>query len=143
MADAALARAFLPKAFMEARTVISDLASSSSCGSRMESTETQNRLLHDIEQEQGENHKVTRQDLHGERKAMSNFDRNVFQIWDDRGRVVPFRVRRDRWSEHSWFVVTRIEIKKWPYGCAYGQFCGEGPEIPLNCAGCYEWEDIT
>ena len=68
----------------------------------------------------------------------------------------PFAVRRWSWHPKSYFVVTGIEIKKFPYGNAYGYFHsfrdGDGSidvskledDTPegLNCAGCYQWEYV-
>lgn len=45
---------------------------------------------------------------------------NIFQIWDIIGRITPFAVRRDNWSEQYYTVVERIECEKLPYGKAFG-----------------------
>ena len=77
--------------------------------------------------------------------------KNVFQLWLEGGKVLPFVVRRWSWSDYSSFVVKRVEIsaKDWDnfartgklYGKAYGDFVGRvrGCDIQLDCAGCYEW----
>jgi hypothetical protein len=85
---------------------------------------------------------------------------NVFQIWRESGERVPFAVRRDSWNPESFFIVTSIEIKKFPYGSASGYFvsyrdskhladsCFEVDLVEveknseftgLSSAGCYEW----
>ena len=46
--------------------------------------------------------------------------KNIFQIWKELGEKVPFGVRRDNWSNEYYTVVEKIEIKRWPYGNAYG-----------------------
>jgi len=71
--------------------------------------------------------------------------KNVLQIWDELGRVVPFSVRRWSWSEHSVFVVRRVVVKKFPYGDVYGDYCHDGHISQRNrnkqlvCSGCYQW----
>ena len=46
--------------------------------------------------------------------------KNIFEIWDENGRKLPFAVRRDNWTEQYYTVVEEVEIKKWPYGIARG-----------------------
>ena len=47
---------------------------------------------------------------------------NVFQIWRKYGEKTPFAVRRRSWHPESCFIVTSIEVKKFPYGEAYYQW---------------------
>jgi hypothetical protein len=84
--------------------------------------------------------------------------KNIFQIWRETGENVPFAVRRDNWAEHFYTVVEKIEIKKWPYGNAFGYPTINGrysnhyeyakewkTERKIPCAGCYQWtlvEDV-
>ncbi len=83
---------------------------------------------------------------------------NVFQIWRKYGEKTPFAVRRWSWHPESCFIVTNIEVKKFPYGDAYGYFHSwregkinidllklekEGKYEKLNGAGCYQWEYVT
>lgn len=71
--------------------------------------------------------------------------KNVLEIWDALGRVVPFSVRRWSWSEHSEFVVRRVVVKKFPYGDVYGDYSHDGHisqrnrNKRLGCSGCYQW----
>ena len=68
---------------------------------------------------------------------------NVFILWAHRGKVLPMRVRRWSWARGNFFEVTRVQIRRWPYGHAFGRWLGTGPEEELNCAGCYEWRDVS
>lgn len=82
--------------------------------------------------------------------------KNIFEIYQDNGRVVPFLVRRASWSDAYALVVTDVMIKKFPYGTAIGfglkpldgskytDYWGTEEEPkPINCAGCYQWELVT
>jgi len=69
---------------------------------------------------------------------------NVFQIWMENNKVLPFKVRRWSWHPSTFFLVKRIEIKPDSvYGKAYGDMYLHGKlaeeNILLNCAGCYQW----
>lgn len=83
---------------------------------------------------------------------------NVFEIWRDLGRVVPFKVRRWSWAEGRFATVVRVaNIKENPDGRIYGyafvsdlwfipwesklmkKLCEPGESF-LQCAGCYQWE---
>ena len=84
--------------------------------------------------------------------------KNIFQIWDEIGRITPFAVRRDNWSEKFYTIVERVEIKKFPYGNAYGFSTVNGiysnhyeydgtwrRKKIIPCCGCYQWslvEDV-
>ena len=52
--------------------------------------------------------------------------KNVFQIWDEIGRILPFAVRRANWGERYYAVVEEVEIIKWPYGTARGYATDDG-----------------
>jgi len=47
-------------------------------------------------------------------------NKNIFQIWDDLDRVVPFKVRRKHWPVNCAVVVEKIECENLPYGKAFG-----------------------
>jgi hypothetical protein len=75
---------------------------------------------------------------------------NVFEIWRERGRVLPVTVRLYRWHPDRWVTVTRIsDVKEYPDGRIYGKayvenawynFYDRRPgEKLLQCAGCYQW----
>ncbi len=80
--------------------------------------------------------------------------KNVFQLWVENDKVLPFRVRRLSWHPTTFFEVKRVENVKWDYyektgdlyGSAYGdmylrdQLADENKL--LKCAGCYEWEKV-
>ena len=78
--------------------------------------------------------------------------KNIFEIWKDSGEKLPFAVRRQKWDEQYFTVVTGIQIKKWPYGKAYGYPTINGEYSNhyeydsqwknsqiIPCAGCYQW----
>lgn len=78
--------------------------------------------------------------------------KNIFQIWDEIGRKTPFAVRRDNWSEKFYTIVEKVEIKKFPYGYAYGFSTTNGVYTNhydydstwrrkriIPCCGCYQW----
>lgn len=68
---------------------------------------------------------------------------NVFQIWRKLGEALPFRVRRSGWHPSTYFLVRRVEIRRYPYGKAFGDLYLRGvlskTDIELSCASCYEW----
>jgi hypothetical protein len=79
--------------------------------------------------------------------------RNVFQIWMDLGKHVPFAVRRDNWSSEFYTVVESVTIHRWPYGVATGYPTKAGVandhykydeawrnDRVIQCAGNYQWE---
>jgi len=79
-------------------------------------------------------------------------NKNIFEIWKDNGEVIPFAVRRNNWSSEYYTVVEKIEIKKWPYGNAYGyptkngiysnhyEYSREWKENKIiPCAGSFQW----
>lgn len=80
--------------------------------------------------------------------------KNIFELWRENGEKLPFKVRRENWTMPNVFILVEdIEIKKWPYGTAYGKSMNiikSGEEIISNnqyhcrngivgCAGCYQW----
>lgn len=79
-------------------------------------------------------------------KIIINFmeRKNIFQLWKENGEQIPFKVIKDSWDENKHFaVIERIEIGKWPYGKAYGQyfFHGKAGEKGLiSASGTYAWK---
>ena len=78
--------------------------------------------------------------------------KNVFEIWDENGRKLPFSVRRDTWGPEYCAVVEEIEIRKWPYGIARGYSARNGcrnthfsydskwrQDRQIPNAGSYQW----
>jgi len=49
---------------------------------------------------------------------------NLFELWKENNESLPFKAILDSWSEAAgnYVLVEKIEIKKWPYGVAYGQY---------------------
>ncbi len=70
--------------------------------------------------------------------------KNLFEIWRENGEKLPFMAIIDSWDENKHYaLVERIEIKKWPYGNAFGQyfFNGKPGERGLiSNAGTYRWK---
>lgn len=76
--------------------------------------------------------------------------KNIFQLWMDNGKALPFTARRNSWAERTYVVVEIVKLRRLPYGTAYGQIYRSGspiheheglaelPEIEL--AGTYTWE---
>lgn len=73
-------------------------------------------------------------------------DKNVFQLWRECGERLPFKVIRWTWNPaSSVFLVERIEIRKWPYGKAWGRYIRNGmheAHQELNGAGNYQWKMV-
>jgi len=72
-------------------------------------------------------------------------NKNIFEIWKENGEKLPFKVIRNSWDENKghFALVKKIEIGKWPYGKAYGQYFYYGkPGIIgiIGCAGTYAWK---
>ncbi len=73
-------------------------------------------------------------------------NKNVFELWQEGGQQLPFTVVRWTWNPaNSAFLVEKIEVKKWPYGTAWGRFLKDG--VPgeyekLSCAGSYQWKTV-
>lgn len=51
---------------------------------------------------------------------------NIFQLWDENGRQLPFRAAKKTWSAEAghYLIVERIEVGNWPLGKAWGQITG-------------------
>ena len=68
---------------------------------------------------------------------------NLFQLWEANGRRLPFRAWKETWNPaFSHVEVEKIEIKKWPYGTAWGRFVRSGEKQPygkIANAGTYTW----
>lgn len=82
-------------------------------------------------------------------------NKNIFELWKENKEKIPFNVRRTNWTMPNVFIkVEKIEIKKFPYGTAYGKsmeinekgeeqisqnqyHCKHGI---IGCAGCYQWK---
>jgi len=77
--------------------------------------------------------------------------KNVFELWMENDKNLPFKVRRFSWHPETFFLVKKIDAK-WDYyektgklyGKAYGDMYLKGKlasqDISLNCIGCYQWE---
>lgn len=50
--------------------------------------------------------------------------KNIFQLWEATGKSLPLVVVKNTWSAEAghYLIVTRITIKKWPYGFAWGEY---------------------
>jgi hypothetical protein len=69
--------------------------------------------------------------------------KNIFELWKENGEKLPMKVIIDSWNPNEHYaLVERIEIGKWPYGKAHGQyfFHGKPGEIgQIRNAGTYRW----
>jgi hypothetical protein len=71
--------------------------------------------------------------------------RNIFELWRENGERVPFDVVKSTWSPEAghYLVVERVEIKKWPYGTAWGHYHWNGRPTQrgqIKAAGTYNWK---
>ena len=82
-------------------------------------------------------------------------NKNIFQLWEENDRRVPFVVRRWNWKEAFAAVVERVECEEMPYGKAYGYALTNGApsdyfkiypkwkyERELPNAGSYQWKKV-
>ncbi|CAH2408214.1 hypothetical protein MES5069_660015 [Mesorhizobium escarrei] len=48
--------------------------------------------------------------------------KNIFQLWRANGEAVPFKVAKSTWSADAghFLIVEGVEVKRWPYGAAWG-----------------------
>jgi len=80
------------------------------------------------------------------------YDKNVFELWLQNSKKLPFYVRRWNWRPECKFLVTTIKItqkqldyfkrKEKIYGKAYGFFQRNTNRFgfqQLDSAGCYQW----
>jgi len=70
---------------------------------------------------------------------------NIFELWELKGRKLPLKVVREWWNQTAdhYFLVERIEIRKWPYGLAWGRYFRDGKagdEQKIPCPGGYQWK---
>lgn len=72
------------------------------------------------------------------------FNQNIYQLWALAGETVPFKAVKETWAgrKGQFMLVERVEIKKWPYGTAWGRYCNSG-ELgeyqKIANAGTYTW----
>jgi hypothetical protein len=80
-------------------------------------------------------------------------NKNVFELWRDRGKVLPFKVRRAWWKEDKVVTVIRVTAVKQTWNGYYGKAWvndewyladvdEESGMKELSCAGCYQWEEV-
>lgn len=73
--------------------------------------------------------------------------KNIFELWRENDEVLPFKVKRTHWSDsvEQYYLVERIEVKKWPYGDAYGKYFRNGKigiSEKIDSSGTYSWEVV-
>lgn len=53
---------------------------------------------------------------------------NIFELWVLNDRKLPMKVVRESWSPASdhYMLVEKIEVRKWPYGYAWGRYVRNG-----------------
>lgn len=72
---------------------------------------------------------------------------NIFELWALNDRHLPMKVVRGSWNQAAdhHMLVERIEIRKWPYGHAWGRYCRNGEvaeEQKIGSAGSYQWGKV-
>jgi hypothetical protein len=70
--------------------------------------------------------------------------RNVFELWALNGETTPFRVVKETWrrAPGQYFLVEEVEVRKMPYGYAWGRYCNDGQIsefMKIGNAGTYTW----
>jgi len=73
---------------------------------------------------------------------------NIFQLWALSERELPLKVVRQSWNQATdhYYLVERIEIRKWPYGFAWGHYYRDGKageKQKIGSAGSFEWRILT
>ena len=73
---------------------------------------------------------------------------NILELWEINGRKLPIKVIRESWNEavDHYMLVERIEIRRWPFGFAWGRYHrnGEAGELQkIGSAGSFEWKGIV
>ena len=69
--------------------------------------------------------------------------------------MIPFVVRRWSWSEETYAIITKIVVKKYPYGDVYGDLYVQGQYVKpsdsygiykqdgkIPNSGCYQWTEV-
>lgn len=80
--------------------------------------------------------------------SISATDRlNIFQIWALGGERLPFKVRKETWSQkvEQFYLVEEVTIGRWPYGAAWGRYCRDGAlgdREKIKSAGTYTWQPL-
>ncbi|GEM_PF-1651440 len=69
---------------------------------------------------------------------------NIFELWGLNNQSLPFKVIRETWyaKADQFFLVEEIEIRKVPYGFAWGRYCRDGEfkeREKIKGAGSYQW----
>jgi hypothetical protein len=70
---------------------------------------------------------------------------NIFELWRENGERLPFEVVKSTWSPRAghYLIVEKVEIKKWPYGTAWGHYHWNGRSAErgqIKAAGTYNWK---
>lgn len=74
--------------------------------------------------------------------------KNLFEIWKENHQRLPFRAILDSWAEEleNYVIVEKIQIDKWPYGKAYGQYFFHGKRDrngQIDNAGTFRWRRLA
>lgn len=72
-------------------------------------------------------------------------DKNIIQLWMDNEKNLPFPVRRNTWNTSHYALITKVKVKKLPYGDVEGIYFFNGKQQNTNSeeissAGCYQWD---
>ena len=71
--------------------------------------------------------------------------KNIIQLWKENGESLPFKVAKSTWSSAAghYLIVEKVEVKKWPYGDAWGHYHWNGKPSErgkIKAAGTYNWK---
>jgi hypothetical protein len=72
---------------------------------------------------------------------------NIFELWALNDRQLPMKVVRESWNQTAdhYMLVERIEIRRWPYGFAWGRYFRNGEaaeQQKIGSAGSYQWRKL-
>lgn len=72
---------------------------------------------------------------------------NIFELWELNGRKLPMKVIRENWNEtvDHFLLVESIEIRRWPFGFAWGRYHRNGQAgvtQKIGSSGSYEWKVV-
>jgi len=78
------------------------------------------------------------------RNAQEEKSHNIFELWALNDQQLPFRVTKETWSKKvdQFIIVEEIQIRKPPYGFAWGRYCREGAigeKEKIKNSGTYSW----
>jgi len=72
---------------------------------------------------------------------------SIFEFLALNGEDIPFKVFRSGWNRKNdqYYLVEKLEIRKWPYGTAWGTYFRNGEPVgggKIAGAGTYRWQHV-